>query len=171
MRLSAFVIQLLIVSGLVMAGAGSAFTAGTEAPPASGFADPRSQSASTGTVTYEELLKLRDPFKVTLKTGHGTVVDKASPLESYAVDSFILVGIITGPARLRAVLRDPTGAAHTVSDGARIGRRSGWIKKIQEDRLIVAEKMTNILGQVEEIDTELPLIAEGGKGKAAAGAR
>lgn len=128
-------------------------------PPATGFADPKAHPGLNGALSFEDLLKIRDPFKIKQKREIVSVA--ASPLESHPVESFQLVGVITGPSRLRAVLKDPDGKSHIVGQGVKIGLRNGTISRIGEDRIVVIEKMTNILGQIEKVETELPLVREG----------
>jgi Tfp pilus assembly protein PilP len=132
----------------LIAIAGAAFSAG---------------SAGAAAVIPEEVTRIRDPFKKpTIKKS----VDKPrSDLEMYSVDQFKLVGVVTGPRKLRAMIKGPNEKAYFVAEGMAIGQRKGVISKITTTSLTVRERIVNVLGQEEAVDTQL-LLPEEGKGAA-----
>ncbi len=115
--------------------------------------------AATPVMPSEEMLKMRDPFKrpevEIAKTTPKT------PLELFSVDTFKMVGVLTGPEKLRALLKDPDNKTHIVSEAMRIGTRNGVIQKITEDTIFVREKIVNVLGQEENVDSMIPLLEKG----------
>lgn len=108
--------------------------------------------------TPEELLKLRDPFKRPAISAALSV--QKSELERFPVEQFKMVGITTGPDKLRAMIVDPNGKTYFVSERERIGVRSGFIRRISVEGIIVREKITNVLGKEENIDFEMKLPPE-----------
>jgi Tfp pilus assembly protein PilP len=111
-----------------------------------------------------ETLELRDPFKRPATAPAEGSVGAIPELERFAVDQFKMVGVITGHDRLRAILMDPNGKTHFVSEKSRIGLRKGSIKQIQNDVVLVREKSINVLGKEEWVDIELRLPPEGSLG-------
>ena len=103
----------------------------------------------------ESLLKMRDPFK-----RPDVVVDEGAPkseLELYASHQFQLVGVMTGPRQIRAILQSPTGKTFFVKVGDHLGQRRGVVERITPEKLLVQEKIVNVLGQAENITTEIKL--------------
>ena len=106
----------------------------------------------------EEILKMRDPFKhPEIEVSKKVIL---GPLEQYGIDSFKMIGVLTGPSKMRALLRDPAGKTHIVSESVKIGTRGGSILKISEDSLLVREKIVNVLGMIENVDSVIPLVEE-----------
>ena len=102
----------------------------------------------------ESFAALRDPFRMpSLETGEGGLI--RSPLESNPLDTFKILGVITGPDKYRAMLQDPTGQTHLVSEKMKIGVRSGVVKKITSRGIWVQERIVNVVGQEELVDTVL----------------
>lgn len=103
----------------------------------------------------ESLLKMRDPFK-----RPDTVIEDSGPrsdLETYASHQFQLIGVITGPREIRAIIQSPSGKTFFVKRGDHIGQRKGMIDKITPERMMVQEKIVNVLGQAENIITEIKI--------------
>ena len=72
-----------------------------------------------------------------------------------------LLGVVTGPKKLKAMLLAPNGRTYFVKTLDRIGVREGRIEKILKDRLIVKEKVINLLGKEEQIFTAILMDSEG----------
>ena len=106
--------------------------------------------------TPEMLTKLRDPFqKPALKElGDGP----KSELERYPVEQYELLGVVTGPLKMRAMVRSPDSKTHVVSERMKMGVHSGIVRKITAGSVVVREKTLNIFGQEEEVDTEIKLV-------------
>ena len=114
--------------------------------------DTQKQEKKT-TLLSDDLLNIRDPFKK--PATQIAQEDKRSALEKYPADAFRLVGVLTGPNRLKAMLIDPQGVTHFVTERAKIGTRGGQILKISPERILVREKIVNLVGQEENSDTEI----------------
>ena len=95
--------------------------------------------------SLEDIVKMRDPFHVV--EGIFKTKDELpkSDLEKYTVEEFKMVGVITGPDRLRAMVTGPDGKTHFVSKNDRIGTRQGRIHRITSQYIEVKEKLLNIL--------------------------
>jgi hypothetical protein len=112
-------------------------------------------------IVAETLNKLRDPFKrPVLKASLGI---RKGDLESFSVESLKVVGVLTGPSQIRALIMSPDGKSHLVTERVKIGIRGGIIKKITPDGILVREKIVNVIGQEENIDTEIQLTAPGSR--------
>ena len=107
----------------------------------------------------EELSKLRDPFKIP-DSIEGVPGKLGDGLERYGLDSLKVVGILTGPERLRALIATPDGKTFSAGERAKIGQSGGVIKKIYEDRVVVQQKSKDVVGKIVWDEIELPLLAE-----------
>ena len=105
----------------------------------------------------KDILQQRDPFKMPLIPRDMT---PKSELEMYPVDQFKLVGVLAGETELRAMVASPNGKTYFVRKGTGIGMRNGAIRKITESAVIVRETVTNVLGNVENVDTVIKLPSE-----------
>lgn len=118
--------------------------------PSLSFAEVPSQDPS-----MDEILKLRDPFKrpdIELSKG-----PPKTELESYNLDGFRMVAVLTGPTHKRAILMAPDGKSYIVQTGRKIGRRNGVIQQIEDDVVRVRERIINVLGKEENVDSEIAL--------------
>lgn len=99
----------------------------------------------------------RDPFR-RLNTSRQIKVQKISDLEMNSVDQYKMVGVSTGPEKLRALVQGPDGKTHFVTEKMKIGIRNGVITKITSKQIFVREKMTNFMGEeeVEEVVISMP---------------
>ncbi len=121
---------------------------------------PQSQSKNDEAVKEKklvlvELLKARDPFK-RVESALKREMRKAV-LESYSLDAFTLVAILTGPVRMRAMVLAPDGKTYFIAEKMRMGTRGGVVRKITQDSVWVREKTMNVLGEEENADTEVLL--------------
>lgn len=108
--------------------------------------------------TMENSISLRDPFRRPTPAGGQAVADARIPeLERYELDKLKLVGVITGPRKPKAMVTTPSGKMHIVAENATIGVRHGRIKKIAPGMIEVEEKVVNLLGQEENIETLLEI--------------
>lgn len=140
-----------------------AFANPPDSAPAN-LADPAASFAAV-TMSTDELLNLRDPFR------RPSILDTKGPpkseLESVPLESIKMIGVSTGPEKSRAVLQLPGGKTYLVSESTRIGPRNGVVTKITFDRILIKEKVKNLLGITEEILTYIPLVEESGGGGSA----
>lgn len=125
-------------------------------PATDTVADTNSNVASDMTFSIESSLNLRDPFSRLIMKGTAQVAEIQIPeLERHDIQEFKLVGIITGPKQNRALLMGPDSKMHVVSESAVIGTRKGLITKIRPGGLTVYEKVVNLLGQHEGIESKI----------------
>ncbi len=125
------------------------------APPARS-AIPQVQSSLDSGI---DITRLRDPFKQPeIKMSKSE--PKTDP-ENYKVDDFKMIAVVTGPNRSKAMVQSPDGKTHLVAMNTRIGQRGGKVLKVAADRVVVREKIMNVFGQEEDLDTEIKLQAEG----------
>lgn len=106
----------------------------------------------------EEFLKARDPFRA--PSLEKIVVGKKDELELFPLDSIKMIGVLTGPDHLRAIVQIPDGKTYLVAEKMKLGIHQGFIKKITPDAIVVREKITNILGENEYFDSEIPMASE-----------
>lgn len=102
-----------------------------------------------------EMLNLRDPFKSpALQLAEGV---PRTELETIPIDQFKLLAVITGPERMRAMLASQGGKNFFVGVGTKIGVRRGSVRKITKNSIKIREKVVNILGQEEDLETEIKI--------------
>lgn len=121
--------------------------------------DPVSMNPATETTKIEKppeaVLKMRDPFKAPefkLKA-----YELLSELEKYNIDQFKLLGVITGPKHMKALIKAPDGKTYFVGPKTKIGTRQGVIFRMTTESIFIREKITNVLGEIENLDTEIIL--------------
>jgi len=107
--------------------------------------------------TYNPIGK-RDPFRSFLSTGERAGDDvPQTPLQRYEVDQYLLVGIIWGVERPRALVQDPEGVGHVMEIGTYIGKNWGKVTAIGADEVIVTEEYQTIRGDLVVNDIKLSL--------------
>jgi Tfp pilus assembly protein PilP len=138
------------------APAAAAPAAAAPAPAATQAAPLVASSSPTGIqAPNEDMLKMRDPFK---RPDIEEVVDiKKSELEGFAIDTLKMVGTISGPDKTKAMIVAPDGHTYFVTVNTKIGLRGGYVRKITAGGIQVREKVVNVLGQEEDLDTVLKL--------------
>ena len=123
------------------------------------------QAPPTDERTVEDIIKKRYPFKkpdlLARRRKNG---DLASELEQIPVQDFKMVGVVTGPTKLKAMILAPNGKTYFVSERDRIGVNKGVIRKITAESIVVREKVLNLLGKEEDIFTEIALPPDNAKG-------
>jgi hypothetical protein len=161
---------ILIAASLLGSGAlaqPSPPKAGTPAKPeaAPAAAAPEAKSGgSEDSFTLENSLNVRDPFRRLLAKGAlGLEGVNIPPLERYELDAYKLLGIITGPRKNKALVSDPDGKLHVVSEEMYIGIRHGKIVHIEPGQLVIEEKAVNILGQEEKVEAILAFPSDDNK--------
>ncbi len=105
-----------------------------------------------------EVLQLRDPFKRPFLPVLGS--GPKSELERFPIEQFKMIGVVTGPDKVRAMLYGPNGKTYFVAKSMKIGIRSGVINRITPDGVHVRERVINVLGQVESVENVIPLVPE-----------
>ena len=86
-----------------------------------------------------------DPFqpsRFSLETKGGGL-----PLEQFEVSDFELVGIVSGPGVIKAMVQDPTGKGFLVQVGTHIGKKGGRVTRVADKELIIEEPYRDFLGR------------------------
>lgn len=92
----------------------------------------------------------RDPF-VPLSVIRRPLVTSdqpATPLQSYDLNQFRLVGVIVGKGESKAMVVAPDGKSYILSKGVGIGKNNGIIVKITSEVILVEEKYYDFSGNV-----------------------
>jgi Tfp pilus assembly protein PilP len=108
----------------------------------------------------DDLLKIRDPFRRVIKVDEKSDTRTLSELEQFPIEEFKMVGVITGPKRIRAMLRSPNGGTHFVAINQKVGTRNGRVVRITSDYVEVVEKISNILGRTETVTQKIEISPE-----------
>ncbi len=117
-----------------------------------------SPDAGVSQMPPAEVLQLRDPFKRPFLPVLGS--GPKSELERFPIEQFKMIGVVTGPDKVRAMLYGPNGKTYFVAKSMKIGIRSGVINRITPDGVHVRERVINVLGQVESVENVIPLVPE-----------
>jgi len=72
-----------------------------------------------------------------------------TPLQKLDVDDFTLVAVIATPTGYCALLEDPAMNGYKVKEGMQIGRKSGVVKKIVYNSVIIEEN-----SEIDKKDSE-----------------
>jgi Tfp pilus assembly protein PilP len=113
-----------------------------------------------GPLSLENSINLRDPFSriqiaINESPGPNEAVDTGHPLEKYELNQYVLLGIISGTKKNKALIRDPDGKMHIISEKTVLGKRKGLVKKIQKSGIIIEETVINLLNQKETVETAI----------------
>jgi len=80
--------------------------------------------------------------------------------ESYELSQYHLTGVLTGTSQPKAMVEDPSGKAHMVRIGSRLGRGGGRVSRIDSTGLVVVEESLDPQGQRLQVPISLKLPAE-----------
>ena len=115
-------------------------------------------------LTLRNAGKLRDPFrKPQLKIEKEEAITKLPDLESFAIEDLQLVGVMTGPKQRKALISAPGGKMFIIAENTKIGLRRGYVRKITPNRIVVSERMVNLLGEEEKNDSYIEFSSENKK--------
>jgi type IV pilus assembly protein PilP len=94
----------------------------------------------------------RDPFVPLSRIRRPLTESKepATPLESYDLSQFRLVGVIVGKGASKAMVVAPDGKSYVIAKGVRIGKNSGVVIEINGDAVLVEEKYYDFSGNIIE---------------------
>lgn len=115
----------------------------------------------------EEPFKLRDPFQApkikkpekresTTPIRNG-VFTNVPVIGSVELAKIKITGVLIGPERRAFVQVDGDQNTYTVKEGMTLGKNSAEIKAILPGGVILVEKVTNIYGQTEYLETVIPI--------------
>lgn len=158
-------VQVLMMVALLMMGLTGVSRLGVCADPDPTVSPQASPSpvASVAVATQLEepdFLKLRDPFQRPVKAQPVSAVPRTI-LEGFELTELKMVGVLTGPHQMKALIIDPKGTSHFVGLNTRIGIHQGKVIQILGDRIRVREKIENMAGKLEDLDSDLLIQADG----------
>jgi type IV pilus assembly protein PilP len=78
-------------------------------------------------------------------------------LEKIDLSQLKLTGIILAGSGNRAMVQEASGRGHVISTGTFIGTHGGRVVEVLKDRVIVKEKMKDVMGRIFFQETELKL--------------
>ncbi|MGK2905941.1 MAG: pilus assembly protein PilP [Desulfuromonadales bacterium] len=91
---------------------------------------------------FVPLSKIRSPFAVT--------TEPLTPLQTYDLTQFRLVGVIVGKGAPKAMVVAPDGKSYVLAKGVKIGKNNGVVTKISGSVILVQEKYYDFSGNVIE---------------------
>jgi type IV pilus assembly protein PilP len=134
-------------------------------PDISPKADIKSETLSEKSPKYSPKGKI-DPFDSLLHKKQGAAFKKArkskkrvprTPLEKLDLSQLKLVAIMRSPSGNKALLEDASGKGYVISKGSYIGTNAGKVVEIEKDRVIIAEEVEDVMGNVTIQRKELKL--------------
>lgn len=93
---------------------------------------------------FVPLSQIRRPIQPTEES------EPETPLQSYDVSQFRLVGLIVGKGEPKAMVVAPDGKSYVLSRGVKIGKNNGVIVDISSNAVSVKEKYYDFSGNVIE---------------------
>jgi len=80
-----------------------------------------------------------------------------TPLEKIALTQLKLVAVIKSSSGSKAIVEEESRKGYIVTSGTYIGKRSGIVSEILNDRIIIEEKVKDVLGKIVVKKKELKL--------------
>ncbi|MEX0798524.1 MAG: pilus assembly protein PilP [Bacteriovoracaceae bacterium] len=115
----------------------------------------------------EEPFELRDPFqppklKTRVERASTTPIQKGvftnvPQLGQVDLDSIKITGVFIGPERRAFVKVGNEPTTFTIKEGMTLGPNEAEIKAILPGGIILVEKVTNIYGELEYLETVIPI--------------
>lgn len=108
-----------------------------------------------------------DPFEPLLKGAPKDPSQKATyadtdtqgdtPLEKIDLSQLKLTGIIRTASGNKGLVRESSGRGYIIVQGTRIGTHGGRVAEVLNDRIVIKEKMKDVLGRIFFQNTEMKL--------------
>ena len=105
---------------------------------------------------FEPLFKQKTVVAKTAKKKRKKRVPR-TPLERIDLSQLKLVAIVLAKSGNRAMVEESSGKGYIISTGTYIGTNSGKVTNIQRHKVIVAEEIEDVMGNVSIRKTELKL--------------
>ena len=122
--------------------------------------------ASNPAPVYDPAGKI-DPFEPLIKdtpkdpsrkaTYADTDTGGGTPLEKIDLSQLKLTGIVRVAGGNKGLVREASGRGHIIARGTRIGIHGGRVAEVCSDRIIIKEKMKDVLGRIFFQSTEMKL--------------
>ena len=106
----------------------------------------------------------RDPFVPLTRIRRPIEVsdEPVTPLQSYDLIQFKLVGVIVGMGESKAMVTAPDGKSYILAKGVKIGKNNGVVLEINSDIIRVEEKYYDFSGNIIENIQEITVPKRGG---------
>lgn len=117
----------------------------------------------------ENAFELRDPFKPPVlnnsrKQGRATkslmrdgIYTNINPLGDVNLDTLQVVGVMIGKERRALARLNGTGSVVVLREGMILGKDSAELKAIHPGGIIMVEKLVNVYGEEEYLETVIPI--------------
>lgn len=81
----------------------------------------------------------------------------STPLERFDLSQLRVTAVIWGTERPRALITDPSGKGYIISEGTPIGKNSGRVVQIGDNKVLVKETYVDFGGQASTKEIEMRL--------------
>jgi type IV pilus assembly protein PilP len=103
----------------------------------------------------------RDPFQPLLIVGRQALDadpgEPLTPLQTYDIGQFRLIGVIIGKGEPRAMVVAPDGKSYVLQRNIKIGKNGGKVKEVQREIVLVEEKFQDFAGDVKTVIQEIKI--------------
>lgn len=82
---------------------------------------------------------------------------RQTPLERIDLSQLTLVGVIKFPSGYKAIVEEETGKGYMIEIGTYIGTDYGQVTEINNDRILIQEKVLDVLGKYRDKQSQLKL--------------
>ena len=82
---------------------------------------------------------------------------RQTPLERIDLSQLTLVGVIKFASGYKAIVEEASGKGYMIATGTYIGTNYGKVSEIQNDRIIIQEKVKDVLGKYKDRTSHLKL--------------
>lgn len=119
--------------------------------------------------SLEKPFELRDPFKrPDISAIKREVREKMTPkgvklytnlptLGSVGLDDIEIIGVLIGKERRASVRKRGSKDVFTIKEGQILGENKAEVKAIMAGGLVLVEKLSNIYGEIEYLETVIPI--------------
>ena len=105
----------------------------------------------------------RDPFRSFIWDPPDDSAEIRGPLEQYDVAQLSLMAVVWSTGNARALVIDPAGQSFIIAEGTRVGKNSGLVTRIEDNRVVVKETYVDFTGQKTTKDVDMRIrVSEGG---------
>ena len=82
---------------------------------------------------------------------------RQTPLERIDLSQLTLVGVIKFASGYKAIVEEDSGKGYMIKTGTYIGTNYGQVTEIQDDRIVIKEKVKDYLGKYQDKTSQLKL--------------
>ena len=146
------------------AGGGPALAKRVAKAPAAGPEGGQGLIAAGAGYHYDPAGK-RDPFRsFIVDQQQARAKQERGPLEQFDLNQLLVVAVVWGNERPRALVQDPSGRDYVVQEGTAIGKNDGTVLRIRDNSVMVRETYVDYLGAqtTKEIEMRVRNATQGG---------